>query len=251
MNVPSSAPCFDSVSSSGKASKRMDDDSYKSAQLADLGELERANQSVDSWRRVASVEAIAIVAMVGLCAMLGSRPLQPPVVYHESANGLVLHRMEALASLATDNPTTIAAVQNYVMAWREIPGTYIDQAKQNLALIDAMTVNEAQYNARTVAIAHFNDPENNPEQLGMNGVTRTPSNVSCVPLTVFDNQAESFVCTWSETESKKTGDAPISTPQHSGRITIRAKPHVQNNPNNPDAVSLNPGGVEVIQSDLR
>jgi type IV secretory pathway TrbF-like protein len=250
MNVPSSAPCFDSVSSSGKASKRMDDDSYKSAQFADLGELERANQSVDSWRRVASVEAIAVVAMVGLCAMLGSRPLQPPVVYHESENGLVLHRMEALTSLTADKVETAGAIVNYIKAYRNIPGSALAQAQQNFDLVNYMTKNSAPYHANSDVVAHFSAPENNPEQLGMNGVVRTVSNVVPERRTIAPSQIQEWEATWHEDVSMKPGQPTVGSEQHA-LIVIAANPQIKNNPDISGVASLDTAGVEVIQSDLR
>lgn len=248
MKIPSLDPCFDSVSSSGKASKRIEDD-YKSAQLADLGELERANQSVDSWRRVASVEAIAIVGMIGLCAMLGSRPLQPPVVYHESENGLVLHRMETLTSLTASNIDIAAQIARYVTADREVDGLAFGKEQANVDLVSAMTKDVRPYNAHAKAVEYFLAPEHNPQQLGMNGMVRTVSHV--VPhLSIGSTpQIQEWITTWHEEVTTMPGQ-PSTPSEHLATIVIKPNPQIQNNPDNPEAALMNPVGVEVIQSDI-
>jgi hypothetical protein len=253
MPYTSTTPCIDMVSDAEQASKHEVESPYAAAQIADFGNLEKSERNADSWRRVASVEAIAIVGMVGLCAMLGSRPLQPPVVYHESANGLIQQRIEPLQSLAPDKVAKTSAIINYVKAYRDVgPSMQTDEADYDLVYY--MTIDKQPYNEKTTVQASFSDPANNPKILGANGMVRVVSNI--IPLlrpvspTAEPIEIEEWEVTWHEDLTTKPGQPSIPS-EHHGLIFTKANPQVENNLGLSGVASLDAAGVQVIHNDLQ
>jgi len=239
MKVPSTDPCLDSISSLGQASKHSEADPYEKAQLADLEDLEKSERDADSWRRVASVEAIAVVGMVGLCLLLGSHSQHDVLVYREGVTGLS-YQNEAIQTRTPSQLAVEAQLVSFVKAVRSVPGIAYALVDQNVELALQMTADSAPAHAHQDMIAYFTDPTDNPKTLGKNGEVRTVLD----PVIASPVNPHSWVVIWGE-EDRLQGQRPHRS-MHQGTITI-ADPVI---PTDPQVASIDPAGVEVIQYDL-
>jgi type IV secretory pathway TrbF-like protein len=147
-------------------------DSYAAAQIADLGELQRAYRNADSWRRIASVALFSVLSLIFVCALLASRYQRDVLVYREGTHGLS-YENEAIQSRTPSQLAVEAQLAAFVKAIRNVPGIDYALVDQNVLLALQMTADIPPEHAHQDMVAYFLDAAHNPKLLGKDGMIRT------------------------------------------------------------------------------
>jgi type IV secretory pathway TrbF-like protein len=215
------------------------DDPYAAAQLADLGELQRAYRNADSWRRIASAAILAVLSLVFVCASLASRYQRDVLVYRESMHGLS-YEDEAIQTRTPSQLAVEAQLTAFVKAIRDVPGIDYALVDQNVLLALQMTADVAPEHAHQDMVAYFLDVAHNPKLLGKDGIIRTVLD----PVIASPVSSQTWTISWAE-EARESGQKPKRS-FHQGTVTI-AEPTI---PTDPQVAAIDPAGVEVVQYDL-
>ena len=214
-------------------------DPYVAVQIADLGELQRAYQNADSWRRIASVALFCVLSLIVVCVVLASRYQRDVLVYRESSHGLS-YENEAIQTRTPSQIAVEAQLTAFVKAIRNVPGIDYALVDQNVLLALQMTADVAPEHAHQDMVAYFLDAAHNPKLLGRDGMVRTVLN----PVIASPVSRQTWTISWAE-EVRESGQKPKRT-FHQGTVTI-AEPMI---PTDPQVAAIDPAGVEVVQYDL-
>jgi type IV secretory pathway TrbF-like protein len=214
-------------------------DPYAAAQDHDFVELQRARALIDTLRRIASGEAIALVGMALAIILLASHYQHDVFVYRDDAHGLT-YQGQAEQTLTPSQSAIEQQLGYFIKAVRNVPGIDYRQADQNITLALQMTIDAPPQRAHQDMLAYLSDHANNPKLLGYAGEIRTVID----PVIVSPVSAQSWTISWVE-ESRRVGQKATRT-FHQGTVMI-APPTISTDPK---IASINSAGVEVMQYDL-
>lgn len=213
---------------------------YAEAQAADLGEAERAYRSADSWRRVASIEGLALIAMTLALVLLTTRSQHDVLVFKENSHGQLSYQDEAVQRRSPSQLAVEAQLGAYIKAIRDVPGLDLALVDRNVMLALSMTADVQPARAHGDLLAYFTDPANNPKLIAHDGTVRTVLD----PVIVSPISNLTYTVSWGE-ETRKPSGKPTRV-FHQGTVTI-ADPVL---PTDPQVAALNPAGVIVVEQAL-
>jgi type IV secretory pathway TrbF-like protein len=233
------------ISPNGRSQKKLptlngQQNPYSEAQAADLGEAERAYRSADSWRRVASIEGLALIAMTLALVLLTTRSQHDVFVFKENSHGQLSYQDEAVQRRSPSQLAVEAQLGAYIKAIRDVPGLDLALVDRNVTLALSMTADVQPARAHQDLLAYFTDPTNNPKLISRDGTVRAVLD----PVIVSPISNLTYTVSWGE-ETRKPSGKP-SREFHQGTVTI-ADPVL---PTDPQVAAINPAGVIVVEQAL-
>lgn len=230
-----------STATNGAATVAPAEEAYAAAQRAGIVAEDRTEREKESWRRVATIEALALALLLVAVVVLAFKQQHDVLVYHETNQTGLSYSGEAQQSLTPDNLAIEGQLGAFVKAVRDIPGMDFALVDRNVALALLMTADTSPAHAHTDMLNYFRDDANNPKKLwNEQQLTRTVLDpVIASPI----GNTRSWNLTWAE----ETNAHGVKTRKlYAGTVTI-AEPRI---PTDRQKAELDPAGVVIVQYEL-